>query len=375
MQELKYKIVCNHDFNNNFKMFNSVYSTILSKNSIILYNFLLNECDIINKLGNITTKCSRISKMLQLSNEELIEARKDLEAFGLLKTMIDYNKRDNLIFLLKEALKWDEFRKNTKFYNLLQQKLEPLEFDTLRYCFESNDITTGYSDISETFENHFNIALVEDVSFNFEQLYEKIFKMTGNIIALDKETKILVESYFKNKNISFSEILDCIYRSTYKLDSNILVDHKILKTKLDSIFNSKNISEFNHILKVNRNAKIFLDDVSLENFDFVISDYKTLNSEQYLCSIQKQPLTELELKLINVLKKQYFLPDFLINVLIDYSIVKNNGRIEPLYIQKIASSINLLGIKSVEQLIVHLQKAFKNNSSYNNQNKFDKVNW
>ena len=73
--------------------------------------------------------------------------------------------------------------------------------------------------------------------------------------------------------------------------------------------------------------------------------------------MQKHTLNDLELSMIKNLRANYNLPDFAINILIDYCVVINNGRVEPQYINKIALSINRLGLTSVNDIIIHLQNA------------------
>lgn len=126
---------------------------------------------------------------------------------------------------------------------------------------------------------------------------------------------------------------------------------------IKKIIDVRNIAQFNQQLKINRNQKIFLQDADLKAFSYVIEDYKTLNSEQYLACIQKHALNELDKNLIIGLRQNYQMPDFVINILIDFSIFKNAGRIEPLYIHKIALTINRLNLTSIQAILKHLQVA------------------
>jgi replication initiation and membrane attachment protein DnaB len=94
----------------------------------------------------------------------------------------------------------------------------------------------------------------------------------------------------------------------------------------------------------------------------VFADYQSLNAEQYLRAIVKSTLTHEQLEIINLLRSKYLLPDFIINLLVDYTLFKTNGVLNNKYITKTAQTINNLGLKSLTNVYDHFH--FANRVNY-----------
>lgn len=128
---------------------------------------------------------------------------------------------------------------------------------------------------------------------------------------------------------------------------------------LKKAIDQKQLVNFDFNLKINRSKHIFIDKADLASFKYVIDDYKLLNAEHYLACIQKHELDDDQLSMIKILRKQYQLSDPFINILIDFCVFINNGRIEPLYIKKIALTIHRSNITEIQALLKYLRKTVK----------------
>jgi replication initiation and membrane attachment protein len=98
---------------------------------------------------------------------------------------------------------------------------------------------------------------------------------------------------------------------------------------------------------------MFLKHLPEDQLTSIFSDYKTLNSEQYLRAIIKTDLTNEQINTIEILRKKSLLPDHVINLLVDYTLYKTNGVVNEKYIRKTASTINALGLESLNQIYDH----------------------
>ncbi|MGL4948266.1 MAG: DnaD domain protein [Mycoplasma sp.] len=355
-QEKNYQIYIEFDFIANEKLLHFIYSPILGHETISLYKYLLSLHAFQATMGNII-KIDIDSLLINLKieyNQYQIYI-KSLEAMNLIQTFIDSNKQDLIIYKINEPLKWVSFSKNPNYMSLLKSKLGELEFEKRKFLFDQNNPLTGLINVSTTFENEFDYK--KQLTINFDIIYDHLYKTSNKIINIDENIKVILDNAFQKYHFSYDELCQLINQSVFKGDNELIISAELLIMNIKKAIDVKDVRNFNHQLKVNRNNQIFLSGNSVENFKYVINDYHTLNSEQYLSSIQKHALCDIELNLIKTLRKQYQLPDFIINILIDFCIFKNNGRIEPLYINKIASTINRLNLDNVNKVINHLQSA------------------
>lgn len=370
---MHYQVVCDFDLNINQKMLNYVYLPIVGIKAIDLYNTLLNEYDYLKNLySNVSMEDAHLLKLLNFNLEDLKQNKELLEAIGLIKTYINPHKKDFLIFKICEPLSWRDFSNNHLLIDLFRSKVSNLEFERTKFCFDGNNHLIGLVNVSKTFDQQFTNQITTK-QFDFNKLYDELFKITKSLITIDNDVRNNINTYYQDNKILETEIIQCCYQALYKDGLNTKVDNRILMLKIDNLIKQKNINDFNAVKKINRNINLFLGDINELELKNIINDYHSLNSEQYLACIQKNPITSLDVKLIEKLRTGYQLPDFAINILIDYSILINNGRLEPMYLQKIALTINRKNIKNIKDIIQHLKNAAKHHFENKHNNK--QVEW
>lgn len=366
---MQYQVVCDFDLNINQKMLNYVYLPIVGIKAIDLYNTLLNEYDYLKNLySNVSIEDAHLLKLLNFNIDDLKHNKELLEAIGLIKTYVNPHKKDFLIFKICEPLSWKNFSSNHLLVDLFRSKVSDLEFERTKFCFDGNNQLIGLVNVSKTFEQQFTKE-IKIKEFNFNNLYDELFKITKSLISIDNDIKNNINTYYQDNKILESEIIQCCYQALYKDGANTKIDNRILMLKIDNLIKQKNINNFDVIKKINRNINLFLSNISESELKNIINDYHSLNSEQYLACIQKNPISSIDVKLIEKLRIGYQLPDFVINILIDYSILINNGRLEPMYLQKIAITINRKNIKDIRGIIQHLKNAAKHHFENKHNNK------
>ncbi|MGL4950508.1 MAG: DnaD domain protein [Mycoplasma sp.] len=361
IEQKSYQIYIEFDFHANERILSFIYSPIIGIKAISIYKNLINLHAYQLNMGSIikideTTLLSN----LNVSITDFEQQIKLLEGMNLVETFIDHNKNNLVIYKLNQPLKWKDFVKNTNYMNILKSKLGDLEFEKRKFLFNQNNPFHGLVNISSTFENAFDLKL--DSNLNFEIIYDHIYAKSSKIINLDDSIRAILDNAYQKYHFNYDEICSLINQSLIKEENEIKVNQELLLLNIKKLIDGNDVSKFNNQLKVNRNNQIFLEGSDINNFKYVISDYKTMNSEQYLSCIQKHALNDIEFNTIKTLRKTYHLPDFVINVLIDYCIFKNNGRIEPLYLNKIASTINRLNLDNIDKVISHLQSASKSST-------------
>lgn len=356
---MKCKVLCDFDLNINNKSLNYLYLPIIGNDCLNLYNYLISENAFVkNMYTGATFDINDVISSLCIQNiEQFNKIKSILEAMNLLNTYIDQNKKDVMIFKIISPLNWLEFKNNKNYLNLLKSKTSESQFQRIKYVFDNNNETIGLINVSATFESVFDN--IESKCFDFDSLYNDLFKITNNLVVIEEKTRIKINDLFVKNFASYTDILNCCYKSIYRTGSNFMIDQKILDIKINELLQTKNICNHNEIINVNRNLNLFIKDIAENELNEIIKNYRLVNSEQYLSCLQKNAIDQLEIKTIDKLRKSYCLPDFIINILLDYCILANNGRIEPMYIQKIAITINRLNIKNPILIINHLKSALK----------------
>lgn len=109
-------------------------------------------------------------------------------------------------------------------------------------------------------------------------------------------------------------------------------------------------------LKINRNAKLFYEQLPEKEKSLIFNSYKSLNAEQYYSAIKKAPLTDEEKQTIKQLKEKYALDDSLINLMIDFSLNKTFGHFNRKYLLKMAETANNLNLLNLGNMLAFITK-------------------
>lgn len=167
---------------------------------------------------------------------------------------------------------------------------------------------------------------------------------------------IIIENYFSNL-LNENNLYDVIYKSSICKNDLCTLNLELL---LDSINQIKNDYEFKKDLSLHRNYAVFDINKDLNDCKLTIDDYKKFNTHNYLLLLTKSSLTPNVSHMIKSIKSNFNLPESFINVVCDYSIYKNSGRIEPNYIYKLCSTINNLGFNNINNVILYLRYVNQN---------------
>jgi replication initiation and membrane attachment protein len=359
-------------FNDNF--LNDLYAPILGIQASNLYIKLIHEAEKqIITLGT-ATELGDFLKQINYSPVEFGEARIKLEALGLLTTYLQ-TKNDTAVytFIANEPLNFKNFNENQKFRHLLIKQIGEINYQKLEYVYSANRIPNNANNITVTFESVFNDHEIEEISLmNFDELYKRIAACTSLPITIGKEARAIVESYFKNYDLSINEIERAVYSAIVMTDDRIYcIDPELLRLKFQQMLHSVNNVNILQNIKLNRNTQMFIKHLNASENSKVFADYQSLNAEQYLRAIIKSTLTQEQIDTINLLRTKYFLPDFIINLLVDYTLFKTNGALNNKYITKTAQTINNLGLKSLDSIYDYFH--FVNNSSYHESTSKTKI--
>lgn len=363
-----------NEFKLNLNSLYDFYLPVVGKTATNLYVLLANMVENSVKNNNLTFNSDYLAKQLNVNEVQLIEAKNKLEAIGLLSTYIstNSNKDQVFIFVLKSALNYEEFTSNPKYKQLLINQIGSNNYQYLEYKNESETDLNEAIEVTTNFDSVFNTESVKNLRMiDFEQLYNAISKTTSLPLVLSDEAKNLISDIYSKYQVSLHDIEMIIYDSIYDLNGVNNVSINLLIENFNKFINKSSFTT--SLVEINRNFAIFSGLLNKDEEDKILVDYKMCNAELYLASIFKRPLEKLEKNAIGMLKDKYHLTDELINVLVDFSLNKTNGKINKKYLAKTANTINGLGLTNAKQVVNHFKKAIiENNPSINNIEEEDK---
>lgn len=369
-----------------------LYQPIIGPLPIMLYFSLWSDLD---KLELMSTEYSHhhLVTNMQMSLTEIGEARKKLEAIGLLKTFFKEGNINNYIYQLYSPIKAHDFFNHPILNVVLYNNLGKKEYEKLKNYFKTPRITTtGYEDITSSFTEVFSSVPLT----SYEILSDDIRK--NNVLKLNINTNFdfdflldsLPKSLDKSK-IFTKDIKELILQLSflYELDAikmqdiiPICITERGTINKEELRKTCRNYYQFdNHGLlpSVVYNAqpeylKEPTGDTSKRSkmiYTFEsISPYDLLKSKNN----GAEP-TSRDLKLAEDLIINYELKPGVVNVLIDYILKTNNNKLTRALAETIAGQWKRLNIETVDdamQVAEKEHKKYKKASQTNTKQKVSK---
>ncbi len=367
------------------KLITMLYQPIIGYSATSLYFTLVDDLDKRELMSEDLTHHHLMSTM-QLKLDDIVVARKKLEAVGLLRTYYRKDHVNHYIYLLYSPMSANEFLNHPVLNIVLYNNLGKKEYDRIVDFFKIPKISLkDYEDISSNFSSVFT-----SVSGNVLIENENIQKENKNKIELeDKIDFNLLISSIPNTMISpkcFNEDTKELINAlayTYDIDDMNMqglvrnsINEKGLIDKIELRKNARNFYQFENDGKLptfvyskqpdylktpigdnSKWAKMVYTFESVHPYDFLRSKYKT-----------GEPSLR-DLKLIEGLLVDQKMTPGVVNVLIAYVLKINNQKLSKNYIDTIAGQWKRLNIETVEEAMrisekehKKLKKQFENKS-------------
>lgn len=365
-----YNVKNSNDYRVNHNALFDLYYPILGSDCISLYMVLLTNSSYYEKNSNLVFFSDNLLNHLKLDMNRFNEARKKLEALNLLTTYLKKkNNEESYLFVLNSPLEFDQFMANGKYKSLLSKSINEnnLNYLEFKYCKDNENLDV--INVSSYFESVFNDQVISEVkSFDFDGLYKNIQKTTSLPIIINENCKNIIEGYYLKTSISLKDVENIVYKSVDMKDNCLFINENFLSLEFNKHFSSISNNSLENY-QLNRNFNLFKKMIDENETNLIISDYRAFNSEQYLSIIFKNNLDKEQKHIINMLKNKYQLCDEVINVLIDFSLVKTRGKLNKTYLSKAASSLNGYGISTCLAAVEFLQNFLKQNHFISKTNK------
>ena len=357
------------------KLITMLYQPIIGYSATSLYFTLVDDLDKRELMSEDLTHHHLMSTM-QLKLDDIVIARKKLEAVGLLKTYYKKDHVNHYVYLLYSPMSASDFLNHPVLNIVLYNNLGKKEYDRIVEFFKVPKISTkDYEDITASFSDVF-----KSVSGNVLIENENIRKENTNKIDLNSKIdfNLLISSIPTNMvsprcfNDETKDLINSL-AFTYDIDDINMqglvrnsINERGLIDKIELRKNCRNFYQFENDGKLptfvyskqpdylktpagynSKWAKMVYTIESVHPYDFLRSKYKT-----------GEPSLR-DLKLIESLLVDQKMTPGVVNVLIAYVLKINNQKLSKNYIDTIAGQWKRLNIETVEEAMRISEKEHK----------------
>lgn len=344
------------------KILIDLYQPIIGNKAISLYYTLLNDLD---KNDIMTDELSHhhLLSIMQISLDDIINARERLEAVGLLKT---YFKKDNInkfIYVLYSPLSANDFFNHPILNIVLYNNLGKKEYSRVLENYKIPKINLkDYEDISKKFDQVFTSVPASNFISN-----DDLITKNNNELKFKSEIdfSLLISGLNINEKIFTKDVKNLITTLSYIYNIDILTMQGLIKNCLnekgtiDKDLLRKNARNF-YQFENNGNLPTLINTKQPEHLKSPTGDvtkkaqmiytFENTTPYQFIKSKYKDgKVISRDLNLIESLLLDLKLSPGVVNVLIDYVLRINDQKLNKNYVETIASSWKRSGIETVEE--------------------------
>jgi replication initiation and membrane attachment protein len=349
-----------------------LYQPIIGADAISLYLSLWSDLDKHEFMSEDYTH-HHLMVILKSRLDKIIEARKSLEAIGLLKSFI--RKNDNLneyIYELYSPLSASEFFNHPVLSIHLRNNIGEEEYRILINNYKKRTIRKeGFEEITSTMNENFKsvpstsleeIRKEEKLSPAFEELidFDLVIKSIPsgliNSRTFNKRVRSVINQLafvYNVDSIKMSEVIRLVIDNVGIIDKDKLVE----TVRRNYEFNNNGTLP---TIVYRTQPEYLRTPVGTSNRDKMIQVFETTKPYDFL-KFKNNNIkpTARDLKLLEHLAVDMGLSPGVINVLIDYAIRINDGKLNQNYLDTIASSWNRRGVKTVPQAMDAVTRGHK----------------
>lgn len=352
-----------------------LYQPIIGPLPIILYFSLWSDLD---KKENISTDYPHhhLVANMKISLHDIVEARKKLEAIGLLKT---FYKEDtsSYIYQLYSPIKAHDFFNHPILNIVLYNNIGKKEYEHLKEYFKVPRLsTTNYKDITASFNDIFtpvplnkNIQSIDDIkkrttrkleltsNFDFSFLSDSLPSSLDSDKIFTKEVKELILQLSYLYELDAIKMLDII---PICLTERGTINKDELRKTCRNFYQFDNNGQLPSVIYREQPEYLKENPTSTSKRDKMIYTFENISPYDLLKNKNKgiEPTTR-DLKLAEDLIITYGLKPGVANVLIDYVLKTNNNKLTRNLVETIAGQWQRLNIETVDEAMRIAEKEHK----------------
>ena len=352
----------------------NLYQPIIGYTALAVYFTFWSESEN-QKIVSLSSH-EEILLRMKISTGEFIEARKQLEAVGLVKTKLEKANNISIYHYVLYAPKTpSKFFNDALLYGLLIQNLGESLANKIKRVYETNVKQSEGEDISATFNDVFHpdfndAAFIKaamgdentlgrkkskiDTEFSYERFFEVL-----------KEISQISEKGLTKKELKEIERLSTLYGVSVELAAekvaNTYDPSKEKGSRVDfKQFNEDLKNEVNYGVRTHTSRKTKKNTaVGEDGLAAKIKYFEIANPKDVLTALQNgtKP-ARADLNIIYSLAEDYKLNNAVINVIIDFVLQMNNNVLSKYSVEKIASSISREGIETAIDAMEYLNTSY-----------------
>ena len=352
----------------------TLYQPIIGVMAVNLYLTLTNDLSS-DLIESPTLSHQHLMGLMGVNLDRIVEARKKLEAVGLMKTFYREDEINNYIYVLYAPLSANEFLNHPILNVVLYNNLGKVEYDNIVNKYRTKKIVTkDFIDITTSFDQVFT-SVNGYTSFNDDIIDEKTRKIE---IQSNIDINLIISGIPKgmvNAKCFNKEIVDLIINLAYiyKIDNlNMqalvrnsinergMIDKDNLRKTCRDFYQFENNGKLPTVIYNKQPEYLKEPEGNTSNIAKMIYTFENTSPYEFLksCYNDAEP-TSRDKKIIENLMIDQKLSPGVVNVLIDYVLRINNKKLNKDYIETIAGQWKRLNIETVKEAMEICRKEHK----------------
>lgn len=362
--------------NEDRKILTDLYLPVIGTDAVMLYLTFWSDLDNA-QIVSMDNSHQKLVSNLRMTINEIENARYKLEAIGLIKTLIKDGTVNNYIYELYSPVTASEFLSHPILNIVLYSNIGKIEYDKIVKSFKIPRFnTSNYKDITKSFSDVFESVNMTSYDLSLEDIrkYNRLKLNINSNFDFNFLISAMPKSIDTNK-VFTKEIKELIINLSFIYEIDAVKMVSIIK----SSFNERGTISREEIRKNARNYYQFdnggilptiIDNSQPEYLRKPIGDtskrskmiytFETVSPREFLITKNNgsEP-TRRDLKLLEDLIIDYKLKPGVVNVLIDYVINVNEGKLTRSFVETIAGQWQRLKIETVEEAMNIAEKEHK----------------
>ena len=327
-----------------------LYQPIIGYGALALYFTLWSEAKY-NEF-QVLVKHQVLCKKMGIELANLFEARRKLEGIGLLKTYrkkLD-NSKYSFVYELYAPKSPQQFFDDPIYKGLLSEKLSAKEVKRLSILYSAKGVKDdSLEDVSSKFNDVYNydqdetlkvlniktnrgrktLSLASDFDVNnFLKEIKSVAQISPKAFSNDDLEEISRISTLFGFDVSTT--VEIVHRCYDKDNENHLDYHKLFEY-------AQKMKQGVRIMDIDNEKREYSED---DKFGQKLNEFNNFSPFEYLRIKQQGTLpSPTDVKIINILSEKYNLPGPVINVVVDYTLIRCNDSLSQAYAEKIAATL------------------------------------
>ena len=352
----------------------SLYQPLIGVLAVNLYLTLTNDLNE-EKVESPILSHHHLMSLMLVNLDSIVEARKKLEAIGLMKTFYKEDTINNYIYVLYAPLSANEFLNHPILNVVLYNNLGKMEYEKVVEKYRMKKVSVkDFKDITTSFDKVFTSVngysyTNDDIRDERTRKIEIKSNIDINLIISGIPNRLTSNKCFNKETVEL--IVDLAY--LYKIDNmNMqglvrnainekgMIDKEELKNSCRNFYQFENNGKLPTLIYSKQPDYLKEPEGSNSNISKMIYTFENTSPIEYLksCYNNAEP-TSRDKKIIESLMLNQKLSPGVVNVLLDYVLSVNDKKLNKDFIETIAGQWKRLNVETVKEAMEICRKEHK----------------